>query len=126
VGTETLTDLQLAVMKALWAVGEGAVGDVVSAMESEGRVLAPTTVATLLQRLTQQGWVAHRKHGRGFVYRAVVNEKEAAKGVLDRVLRSFFGGKVSALTAQLLESEQVSAEELRELRKLIKGKGGGS
>ena len=28
VGSETLTDLQLSVMKALWAVGEGTVGDI--------------------------------------------------------------------------------------------------
>ena len=44
--------------------------------------------------------------------------------MLNRLLNSFFGGKVSALTAQLLESEELSSEELRELRGLInKGKG---
>lgn len=121
---ETLTDLQLAVMKALWSVGEGTVGDIAAAMTDDGRSLAPTTVATLLQRLAKQGWVEHRKHGRQFVYRAAVSEKEAAKGVLHRVLRSFFGGKVSALAAQLLESEQVSPEELEEMRNLLDEKGG--
>jgi BlaI family transcriptional regulator, penicillinase repressor len=124
VGTEALTDLQLAVMQALWAVEEGTVSDILAAMANDGRVLAPTTVATLLQRLSQQGWVQHRRRGRQFVYRAKVNQKEAAKGVLQRVLGSFFGGKVSALAAQLLESEQISPEELEEMRKLIKEKGG--
>jgi predicted transcriptional regulator len=121
--TETLTDLQLAVMKALWQVGEGTVADVLAVLASQYRELAPTTVATLLQRLSKQGWVKHRKNGRQFLYRAKVSQKEAAKNVLQRVLSSFFGGRVSALTAELLESEQLSQEELKELRRLIKGKG---
>jgi BlaI family transcriptional regulator, penicillinase repressor len=123
VETSSLTDLQLAVMKALWRIGEGTVADVSGAMAAEGRELAPTTVATLLQRLSKQGWVKHRKNGRTFVYRAKVDEKQAASGVLARVLRGFFGGKVSALTAQLLESEDVSREELEQMRALLERKG---
>ncbi|MCA9644161.1 MAG: BlaI/MecI/CopY family transcriptional regulator [Myxococcales bacterium] len=121
---ETLTDLQLAVMKALWAIGEGTVGDVLASMAQDGRSLAPTTVATLLQRLAKQGWVEHQKSGRQLVYRAAVGEKDAARGVLHRVLRSFFGGKVSVLAAELLESEDVSAAEIEELRRLLDKKGG--
>ena len=124
VATGTLTDLQLAVMKALWRVGEGSISDVVAALAADGRELAPTTVATLLQRLSKQGWVKHRKNGRQFLYRAKVNQEDAAKGVLQRVLASFFGGRVSALTAQLLESEDISEEELKEMRRLLKGKAG--
>jgi BlaI family transcriptional regulator, penicillinase repressor len=123
VGNESLTDLQLAVMKAVWQIQEGTVGDVLAVLSAEGRELAPTTVATLLQRLGRQGWVKYRKNGRQLLYRAKVREADAARGMLKRLLNSFFGGKVSALTAQLLESDELSAEELRELRGLIKGKG---
>ena len=122
--TESLTDLQLSVMKALWQIGEGGVGEIVALLAADGKELAPTTVATLLQRLSKQGWVKHRKNGRQFLYRAKVNQQDAAKGVLQRVLSSFFGGRVSALTAQLLESEELSADDLKEMRKLLKGKGG--
>lgn len=122
--TASLTDLQLAVMKALWTIGEGTVADVLAAMTSEGRALAPTTVATLLQRLSKQGWVKHRKSGRQFLYRAKVDEKQAAEGVLQRLLKSFFHGKVSALTAHLLESEKISRADLQEMRALLNKKGG--
>jgi BlaI family transcriptional regulator, penicillinase repressor len=123
VGNDSLTDLQLAVMKAVWQIGEGTVSQVLAVLSAEGRELAPTTVATLLQRLGKQGWVKHRKNGRQLLYRAKVREADAAKSMLNRLLSSFFGGKVSALTAQLLESEQLSSQELRELRELIRGKG---
>jgi predicted transcriptional regulator len=110
-------------MRAVWHIGEGTVSDVLAVLSAEGRELAPTTVATLLRRLSVQGWVKHRMNGRQLLYRAKVREADAAKGMLNRLLNSFFGGKVSALTAQLLESNELSAEELRELRELIKGKG---
>jgi predicted transcriptional regulator len=122
--TDPLTDLQLAVMKALWKVGSGSVGDIHAAMSEDGRALAPTTVATLLQRLSKQGWVAHKKSGRQFVYRAKVEQQEAAQGALQRLLRSFFGGKVSALTAQLMESEQLSPDDVAALRELVKNREG--
>lgn len=122
-GTEGLTDLQLCVMKALWQIGEGTVSDILAIINQE-KVLAPTTVATMLQRLSKQGWVKHRRSGRQFVYRAKVNQRDAAKGVLHRVLSSFFGGKISALTAQLLESEDLGPDELEEMQKLIEEKKG--
>jgi BlaI family penicillinase repressor len=70
VASESLTDLQLSVMKALWQLREATVGDVLAVLATDGQEFAPTTVATMLQRLSKQG----------------------------------FGGRVSALTAQLLES----------------------
>jgi len=119
VASEQLTELQLSVMKALWDIGEGTVSDVLAALADENRTLAPTTVATLLQRLSKQGWVSHRKNGRQFLYRAAVDQKEAAQSVLQRVLRTFFGGRASLLTAQLLESERLTKNELTELKKLL-------
>ena len=121
---EVLTDLQLAVMNALWKLGEAGLSEIAGALAEDGRELAPTTVATLLLRLAKQGWVAHRKDGRQFLYRAKVKQRDAAESALQRVLGSFFGGRAVALTAQLLESDQLSAVELEEMRKLLKKKGG--
>jgi len=129
VGAEGLTDLQLDVMRALWRLGRGTVAEVSEAMGAEGRRLAPTTVATLLSRMAKQGWVTCSRSERPFVYRAKVQEAEAARGGLSRVLRSFFGGRPVALTAHLLAGGEVSEEELEEMRRLLdnarkaKGKG---
>ena len=50
-----LTDLQLAIMRALWQRAN-TVADITAALEPE-RSLAPTTVATLLRRLEARGLV---------------------------------------------------------------------
>lgn len=119
-----LSELQLAVVRALWDRGEGSVSEVLSELARNGRELAPTTVATLLRRLEKDGWVEHREHGRQFIYRARVSREQATGGVLDRITRAFFGGSVPALVCQLLESEQVSAEDLAQLRALLASREG--
>ncbi|MGA2451679.1 MAG: BlaI/MecI/CopY family transcriptional regulator [Polyangiaceae bacterium] len=124
VAMDVLTDLQLAVMKSLWRVGEGTVLDVGADLSRYGRELAPTTVATLLQRLEKQGWVMHRREGRQFVYRAKIKEKTAARGALTRVVRSFFDGRVSDVAAQLFESEDLTSDDLRAIRNLLEKRGG--
>lgn len=117
--TQSLTELQLSVMQALWCLEEGSVAEVRSALQEDGRDLAPTTVATLLHRLAEQGWVQHRTEGRRLLYRAKVARSDAAKGALRQVISAFFSGKPSILAAHLLDSEDVSAEELREMRRLL-------
>jgi predicted transcriptional regulator len=114
-----LTELQLAVVQALWELGEGGVSEVLSEVARNGRQLAPTTVATLLRRLENDGWVEHRERGRQFVYRARVSREQATGGMLDRITRAFFGGSVPALVCQLLESDQVSSQDLALMRTLI-------
>jgi BlaI family penicillinase repressor len=122
VSSEALTDLQLAVMRALWGLGEGTVAEVQGALARDGKELASTTVATLLQRLSAQGWIAHRQQGRQFVYRANVERKEAATGALLRLIRNFFDGDPSALAAHLVDAAPLSEAELQEMRRVLAGK----
>ncbi|MEY4546431.1 MAG: hypothetical protein RL685_2626 [Pseudomonadota bacterium] len=114
-----LTELQLAVVRALWELGEGGVSEVLAEVARSGRQLAPTTVATLLRRLEKDGWVEHRERGRQFVYRARVSREQATGGMLDRITGAFFGGSVPALVCQLLESDRVSSQDLALMRALI-------
>ncbi|MFO0681657.1 MAG: BlaI/MecI/CopY family transcriptional regulator [Sandaracinus sp.] len=115
----SLTELQLSVLRALWALGEAKVADVAAWLEADGVRLAKSTVATLLQRLSAQGWVEVHRSGRHHVYRAAVSRDTAAQGMVRRVLRGFFGGSVAALTAQLLSSDTLDAAEIAELRRLL-------
>lgn len=122
--SDALTDLQLSVMRALWALGEGSVADVHGELARDGKELASTTVATLLQRLSAQGWVEHRQRGRMFVYRANVERKDAAAGALSRLIRNFFNGDPSALAAHLVDAQQLSDAELAKVRRVLAKKGG--
>lgn len=114
-----LSDLQLAFMRALWRRGEATVGEVREELDSLGRVLKPTTVATVLKRLEARGLVAYRKEGRSFVYRALRTEQEVRRTVVARVKDLIFGGDLAALVASLLDPEAISKDELSQVRDLL-------
>jgi BlaI family transcriptional regulator, penicillinase repressor len=122
--SEQLSDLQLALMVALWELAEATVGGVQAHLERGGRPLAPTTVATLLRRLEAQGWVKHRQQGRQFLYRAASSRDEVTGGVLERVTRSLFGGDATALVSHLLDSGSLRKRDLGAIRALIEQKEG--
>lgn len=113
-----LGDLQLQIMKVLWARGEAAVADIQSSVP-DGDQLAYTTVATMLRKMEVRGLVAHRTDGRSFVYRACVPEDKVSQGMTDHVLDRLFGGSVAALLNNLLTTREVSRDELAQLEKLI-------
>src|SRR5262249_37396519 len=122
VESEQLSDLQLALVQALWQLGEGGVSDVQAALAEQGRKLAPTTVATLLKRLEAQGWVEHREQGRHFVYRAAKSKERAASRMLSRLVDSLFAGDVPALVSCLLQTKKVEKRELDEIKRLLADK----
>jgi predicted transcriptional regulator len=118
-GSEQLSELQLALVQALWQLGEAGVSEVQALLEQQGRKLASTTVATILRRLEAQGWVTHREDGRAFVYRATKSRARAAARMLARLTDSLFGGDVPALVSHLLETKKVDQREIDEIRRLL-------
>jgi len=116
--THQLGDLQLAIMRVLWARGEATVAEVHAALEPE-RGLAPTTIATMLTKMEDKGVVAHRSEGRRFIYRPTVSESEVQRAMLADLTQRLFLGDVTAVVSQLLDTTQVDAEELAQLRSLI-------
>ena len=119
---ETLTDMQLAFMRALWAQREGSVSEIQERLLKMGHDFAPTTVATVLRRMEGKGLVRHRKAGRQFIYSAARSQETMAESALRRISRSLFGGSVSALLCQLVQSDDVSDEDLLAIKKLIEDK----
>lgn len=103
-GLDGITELQLAVLRALWTAGEATAAEVRTALPGERR-LAPTTVATLLSRLERRGLVEHRAAGRQYVFRARVGEPEVRRAAVEGVVRRFFGGDRAALARYLAGGE---------------------
>jgi predicted transcriptional regulator len=113
-----LTEVELELMTILWRMGEGSVSEVIEHLPKH-RELAYTSVSTILRILEQKEVLKTRKEGRGHIYIPALKksdyEAKAVKHVVDRV----FDGTPVALVRQLLDSGEVSENELAELKKLI-------
>lgn len=117
-----LSELQLELMRVLWARGEASVGEVAEAL-APARGLAHTTVATLLTRLAARGAVEARREGRQLVYRACVSEPQVRRSMVSTLIQRLFSGDPNALLAHLVSETDTAQGDLARVRALLR-KGG--
>lgn len=115
--SETLTEVELELMDVLWDKGAASVTDIVEALPEER--LAYSSVLTMMRILEQKGYVTHEKEGRAFIYRPLVNRREAQQSVIGYLLRRFFDNSPEQLVVNLLEHEEVGPREVKRLKKMI-------
>ena len=113
-----LTDAEAQVMAVLWRENAASVGAVVDALKKT-RAVTYSTVQTILRILETKGYVAHEKVARAFVYRPVVDERQARRRALRHLASRLFEGSPSLLVLNILEDEDIDPVERKRLRKLI-------
>lgn len=113
-----LTDAEARVMAVVWQRKQATVGDVVAGLKRP-RAVAYSTVQTILRILETKGYVAHDKVDRAFVYRPLVDERQARRRALRHLAARLFNGSPSLLVLNVLEDENIDPAELRQLKKLI-------
>ena len=107
--SETLTPLELEIMQVLWEQGASTVAEVQPKLKGD---LAYTTVQTMLNVLLKKDKVTRAPEGRAFRYSAAVSRNRATGGALKDMVKRMFGGSPEALLMALVDTRQISAEEL--------------
>ena len=114
-----LTRRELDVMAVIWKLGSATVADVKDGLADD---LAYPTVLTMLRTLENKGHVRHTVDGKAFRYHPVLESGEAGTSALARVLDKVYRGSRELLVAGLLEDDDIDADELRRLKKLVDAK----
>jgi predicted transcriptional regulator len=110
------TDREAEVMEVLWGSGPSVVAEVRAALKDE---LAYTTVLTILRMLEGKGYVNHKQEGRGHRYFATVKRQAAQKSALQHLTHKLFEGSAELLFIRLVADQKLSAEQIRNMRKLL-------
>lgn len=115
---EQPTPAELEVLQLLWESESLTVREVMEQLNLE-RPRAYTSVMSLLNVMSDKGYLVREPFGRAFKYRvAKTREKTLGSLINDLVHRAFDGSK-TALIAQLLEGSKPTPDELEELSELI-------
>ncbi|HVA47643.1 MAG TPA: BlaI/MecI/CopY family transcriptional regulator [Pirellulales bacterium] len=112
--SETLTRRESQIMEALWNAGS-LTADGVRAVLPDGP--HDSTVRTLLRILEAKGYVEHEVRGKAYVYRAAVRRERAQRRAIHGMLARLFGGSAESLVLRLLEDEQITPDQLDEIRR---------
>jgi BlaI family penicillinase repressor len=107
--SQGLTPLELEIMQVLWAKGPCTVSEVQPQLQAE---LAYTTVQTMLNVLLRKEKVKRVQEGRAFRYRAAVSRERTMGSALNDMVKRMFGGSSEALLMAMVDTRQISAEEL--------------
>jgi predicted transcriptional regulator len=116
----TLTDAEARVMAVLWQRETATVGDVVAALKRK-RPVTYSTVQTILRILETKGYLTHDKVERAFVYRPVVDQRQARRRALKHLVKRLFDGSPGLLVLNVLEDEEIDPAERLQLKKLLEG-----
>ena len=73
---------------------------------------------TILRILEEKGYVTHDKVARAFVYRPVVDERQARRRAVRHLMRRLFNGSPSLLVLNVLDDD-IDPAELQRLKKMI-------
>jgi predicted transcriptional regulator len=114
-GAPRLTSGELEIMAMLWERGELTLSEAHQALV---RPIGYTTMQTRLNRLVAKG-VVTRSEGRPARYGAAVGAEAVGTRHLDLLLERIRGFKIVPLVAHLVRDRRLTAEEIRELKRLI-------
>ena len=115
--SRTLTACEAEVMNVVWTMETATVQDVVNSIPRE---LAYTTVMTTMNILEDKGYLKRAgKRGRAIVYRPLISSEVASKSTLREFANRFFDGSVKSMVLSLVKSNQITADDLAELRNAI-------
>src|SRR5688572_14143595 len=119
---KALTAAELEMMNVIWRIGPCSVAQVLEQLRPQ-RELAYTSVSTIVRILEQKGYVTSKKEGRGHVYAAAVSKEAYQATSLKHLVSHVFDGTPSLLVQRLLDSEALTAEELAQIKSVLRKKG---
>jgi len=118
-GKPKLTKLELQVLEALWQKGACSVREIQETFPELKRP-AYTTVQTVVYRLERKKALRCVKRiSNANIFEAVVSRSDAERRLVDELL-ALFGGRAKMVMAHLVDSGELTLEDVKEAEKAIR------
>lgn len=112
-----LTNAEEQLMAHLWELEEAYMKDLLEQYADPKP--ATTTVATLLKRMTEKGFVGYKETGNARKYHALVSRNAYFSRQVKGMVKQFFNNSASQFASFLTTETNLSSTELNELRNII-------
>lgn len=115
-----LTNAEEQVMKFLWKVEKGYMKNILD--EFPEPKPATTTVATLLKRMIDKGFVGYNQHGSNREYFPLVKKSDYSAKNINVLIKDFFNDSASQFASFFTNETNLSLSELEDLKKIVEKK----
>lgn len=113
-----LTEAELPLMNAVWALGACTVKDVQTEVSKE-KELAYTSVATIMKILETKGFLKSYKSDKAHTYEPLVSREEYAAQSLGHLAENLFDGDHSMMVMRLIDTAKLSKQDLEAIRNAL-------
>jgi BlaI family penicillinase repressor len=114
-----LSKLELQIMETLWTRGQASIREIQEEFPEIDRP-AYTTIQTMVYRLEGKSAVRRlKKVGNFHIFEAAVSRDAAQRKLIDDLL-AVFGGRTQPVMAHLIESGQLTLEDVKEAEKILR------
>ncbi len=119
-----ISEAEWQIMKVLWARHPASANDVIAALAGHSE-WSHKTIRTLLARLVAKKALAYRKEGRTYLYSPLVDERQCVRAESRSFLDRVYDGAVVSMLAAFLQDDELSADQIADLKRLLDEKTGG-
>jgi predicted transcriptional regulator len=115
----TLTGQELEIMKVVWRLETATVRQVYEELLKQRRI-AYTSVMTIMNILEKKGHLTRRQEDRAYVYLPAKPQKQVIGSMVREFIQRVFNGSAEPLLVHLVEDEQLTEQDVEEIRRTIK------
>ena len=114
-----LTESEWEIMKVIWEQEPCTAGQVQEVL-SQTRSRAYSTIKTTMDRMTEKGLLQIKKVRNLQLFKSCISEVEAKRGEFRKMLKRAFDGAMTPMMQFLVDHEDLSKEEVSQLREIVK------
>jgi len=115
-----LTNAEEQVMKYIWKLEKAYMKDI--SKEFPEPKPATTTIATLLKRMIDKGFVGYNQHGSNREYYPLIKKTDYFSKNFNLLIKDFFNNSASQFASFFTNETHLSLSELEELKRLVEKK----
>ncbi|HZR16224.1 MAG TPA: BlaI/MecI/CopY family transcriptional regulator [Verrucomicrobiae bacterium] len=116
-----LTEAEWVVIKSVWEKEPSTAPSIQKRLHSRTQ-WTYSTVRTIMDRMASKGLLTARKVGKVTLFRSAITREQAQRGEILYTLKHAFNGALTPMVQCLLNSGEVSLDELESLEALIKAR----
>ena len=113
-----LSKAEFEVLDALWINYPATASQIIERF-SDDKQWHEKTIKTLLGRLVKKGALSFEKDGRQYIYTPCIARADYTLKESKNFIERFFSGRIAPLVSGFAKSEQLSQQDINELKKVI-------
>ena len=114
----SISEAEHQVMKIIWKDNPIMASEIINVL-TEKTEWKPKTIKTLINRLLTKEAIGYEKSGREYKYYPIIEESDFVKTESRMFVKRLFGGAMKPMLVSMVENDDLTLEDIDDLRKYI-------